>query len=234
MGRYAVALCAVFMFVGLSARANGAGATFTTNAFTWAALYPSATTFALTASDVLKSDEVNVLPVNESQSPGQTLTFPSASTGIFTSFQLRSLTNWAFTYRNNLGGPFGTEGLSSGNAQAQNGTDWEIRFTGPQVLGFGFNLIDNESGADRVLVYGRDDSLLGTLEGITDKHTFVGVSSDVPIGRVVLDGDPVDFSAFNGLRLVPEPGAAAVLLAGLGVLACGRRGRGGGVSRLGR
>jgi len=96
----------------------------------------------------------------------------------------------------------------------QDGTDWEILFTGGQpVRGFAFNLIDNEDGQDAVRVYNTSGTLIGSTS-VLDKHAFIGITSAVPIGRVELDGDPTDFSAFNGLRFdqVPEPGSATVLM----------------------
>src|SRR5436190_19417211 len=107
--KYCVAAVAFCAAGGLPACA----ATFTTDPVVWAALHPDQESFALSASDVLKSDEITSLPTNESTSPGPNLTFPSSATGVHTSFQLHSQTPWPWTYRSNLGGPYGGSGLSS-------------------------------------------------------------------------------------------------------------------------
>lgn len=217
----ALSLCVV---AGSAARA----AVFTTDAFAWAAQKTDQTTFSLTANDLVKSDEITVAPTTNLTTLGPTLTFPSAATGVPTSFQLHSLTQWPWEYRNNVTLPFGPFGISAGNVQAQDGTDWEILFTaGEPVLGFGFNMIDQEASPDQVSVYHANGALLGTFT-ISTQHTFVGVTSPVPIARVVLDGDPVDYSAINGLRIsaLPEPTAATAVFVLVAAHACGRRGRG--------
>ena len=204
-----LALLVSWLLVG--GNAARAEVRFYTNPFTWAdAAQPVVRDFALTAADVLLANEVTSLPGDGTRLPGQNLTFPAAATGFGFDFRLHNLTDWPFTFRTSLAGPLGATGLMAGEPQAGNGSDWEIILTGPEtVRGFGFDLIDNEGGPDRVLVYGRDGALVGTSAPLTSQYTFVGVISDVPIGRVVLDGPDGDISAFNDLRLayIPEPGA---------------------------
>lgn len=203
--------------------ASGAGATviFDDNPFTWSARQPIVRSLPMTASDVLKATEITSLPVNGSKSPGQTLTFGAADTGFDFGFQLHALTAWPFTYRDGLSTPLGTTALTAGEVQAQNGSDFEIRLTGGRsVHAVGFNFIDNEGDPDQLKVYGTDNALLTTISGPFAKYSFMGVTSDVPIGRVFMDDDPVDISFFNGLTFgyVPEPSSAVALTLGAIVL----------------
>jgi hypothetical protein len=189
-----------------------------TNKFTWQATQPTVLNWALSATDVLASDEITTLPSNESKSPGQTLTFPKSSTGFDFGFQLKALTVWPFTFRTDLAGALGAVGLTAAEVQAQNGSDWQITFTGGrEVHAFGFNFIDNEGNPDQLRVYGPGDALMATFPGPFDKDTFLGVVSEEPITRVVMDDDPVDASFFNGLQFgyVPEPSGS--LLAAVGM-----------------
>jgi hypothetical protein len=217
MGRVTRILSALLAVCGVSWGGGARGAVlFTNNSATWAALQPVRRSMALTAQDVQLSTEVNAVLTNEQTTGGKTLTFPGADTGFDFSFRLKSLTNWPFTYRDNLPGPSGTKALTSANVQVRDLSDWEVAFTGGrEVRAFGFNLIDNEFTPAQVLVYGAGDVLLGSSGNITAQNTFVGVTSDAAISRVMFDHD-VDVAFFNGLMFgyVPEPSGVGLLMVG--------------------
>ena len=223
--RAAAAMRCACLCAAIAASPASAAVIFTNDAAAWSTVHVDQQTFLLTAQDVLKADEVTVLPTNLTPL-SQTLTFPGAATGLGRDFQLNALSGWPFSFRSNLTGPFGAQGLTSADLNAQNGTDWDVRFSGggSAIRGFGFNLIDNEIDPDRVLVYDTAGVLMGALQNITEKDTFIGVTSSVPIGRVMLDGDSIDYSVFNGLRLsfIPEPATAGPAMF---ILFATRRGR---------
>jgi hypothetical protein len=196
------------------------------NPFTWAGRQPVVRTLAMSAMDVLKAAEITSLPANGSKSPGQTLTFGAADTGFDFGFQLDALTVWPFTFRDDLSGPLGAAGLTAGEVQAQNGSDFDIRLaTGRPVYAVGFNFIDNEGDPDALKVYGANGALLATIAGPFAKYSFMGVTADEPITRVFMDDDPVDISFFNGLVFgyVPEPSAAVTLGVGSSICMLWRR-----------
>jgi hypothetical protein len=80
-------------------------------------------------------------------------------------------------------------------------------------------------------LFGLDDSLLGSVSAIGgDGPVFLGALSDAPIGRARFStmgaGGLVDAGFALGplaLRMLPEPSALALLLAGLGGLVVLRR-----------
>jgi len=98
---------------------------------------------------------------------------------------------------------------------------------GYQVTALGFWNGDGQSDTLMATVYDASDNVLGTVGAFKD--TFAGFVSDVPIARVVFDGDTGDgWNHLDGLQtnanVVPVPAAVWLFVSGLlGLIGISRR-----------
>jgi hypothetical protein len=219
----------------------------------WLATAGSVTTFVTSASNVALADEISSTPSDNTYGLGGTsaiLTFDRANTGMPWSFTVSALGSTSptddtsgFTYNDDEGGPIFLTGTLSPGDIGQHEND-DVTFTvtdGPALFGFGFDIVHSIANAntETVQVFGDGDVLLGTLNvpqhsanspnpptAGSDINFFVGITSDIPIKKVVFDeaasGDSGDDIAIRDFwfaaATIPEPSTltlAALALSGI-------------------
>ncbi|MEZ5301435.1 MAG: hypothetical protein R3F11_12410 [Verrucomicrobiales bacterium] len=124
------------------------------------------------------------------------LTFPASATGLPWSFTVGSPGSGGFVYNDSTAWNTGT--LSPGGFGFGNGNDDDVVITitgGPDLYGFGFEILDNQDRNDveTVKVFGAGDTLLATLDlparTFSNDNFFIGITSSEPIVRIEFDED---------------------------------------------
>ncbi|MBM4154669.1 MAG: hypothetical protein FJ221_06520 [Lentisphaerae bacterium] len=179
----------------------GAAVYVYTNETEWAAVVTGRQILATTAAGVGMAEEVPA-PTANNIDVGSNLTFLAATTGLSRSFRVATLEPGAtFTFNDNEIGPSSPPGagyenaLSIGDIDNYEDDDCEIVILGgPPLRALAFELGDNEPGLNDpgLTVYGTSGQVLGgpfPLPAVSGGYAFLGVVSDEPIGRAVVDGD---------------------------------------------
>jgi hypothetical protein len=108
--------------------------TFYTNQTAWEAAVTTFETFAFTANDVAKADEVTSPPGNNTLL-GPTLTFASTNTGLCCGFTLQALESGANLVYND--GDLPQPSISIGKGNIHEDDDWQVTITsGPPLTAF--------------------------------------------------------------------------------------------------
>ena len=170
--------------------------------------------FLFTAENVATSSEINSPPTPRTFL-GQQLTFLSSNTGF--------LGDFVFSNESPVAGTevlFGDDWLGVGTDQSH---DWSVSFTSNAPLAFGIDLSVGIDAGTVFRVFDTDLIELAIFAGLPD---FIGVVSDVPIGKFLYDDSPAPGGVVANLieRPVPIPSAVFLLVSGfLGLLVFGRR-----------
>ncbi|MEM0896308.1 MAG: hypothetical protein AAGJ79_05420 [Verrucomicrobiota bacterium] len=181
------------------------------------------------AANILLAEEVVTLP-GPNTGLGKTLNFLDINTGLGTDVALTALQQGAgFTFDDNEGSGPEWSGLSVGDINDYQNDNWEAAFGGTPVFSFAFYIGDNgNSNNESLSVFDTNEVLIGTLSAIpaTGLSDFIGLTSTVPIGRVVFDegagGDDIALNEFY-VSTVPIPEAETTLLLALFSCAALRR-----------
>ncbi|MEM9480182.1 MAG: hypothetical protein AAGA58_11075 [Verrucomicrobiota bacterium] len=213
---------AALLIILLTVFSSQASVVFYSTEFAWETAVEGEQSFSLgSASNVLLAEEVVTLP-GPNTGVGKTLNFLDVNTGLGTDIALTALQQGAgFTFDDNEGSGPEWSGLSVGDINDYQNDNWEAAFSGTPVFSFAFYIGDNgNSNNESLSVFDTNDVLIGTLTAIpaTGLSDFIGLTSMVPIGRVVFDeGAGGDDIALNEIYVstVPIPEAETTLLLAL-------------------